>query len=166
MINSRSHKKNGFTIAELMIAIFIIATSLGALFGLQNAVFRRIGQAYLRVTRVFISKKMLMDEVTSEAERVTPLEEEEIADPRTTLKFIGKKVSDDSVFKKFPDMYLLRVESEWPTLTGQRKENLVAFIYKPKPPKEEGAEPSISQQESSTQGQEGVQVTSNKRGER
>jgi hypothetical protein len=57
--------------------------------------------------------------------------------PPAQMVFEAKKVSDDSPFKKFPDLYMQRVTVTWQEGRVKRTDALLTFIYKPEPPKPE-----------------------------
>lgn len=142
----RKRAHAGFTVIEAMVAIAIIALSLGSLFTLQTTIFTRLGQAYMRVSRFFIAKNMLMEEVVDQEGPVSSVREEQIKDPKTKLTLTGKKV-EDPAFKQFPHLQRIQVTSEWATMVGKQREILVSFVYRPPEEKKESDKEQLQEEE-------------------
>ena len=142
MILFKTHNpKPGFSFVELMIALFIIATTLSALFGLQNAIFNRLVQSYYRVSRIFPLKKMLVERMFDLAEEEKAEGKESIEDPRTTLTWKDTKVPAQGAFENVFHVERIHVQGRWKTMLGDRTEDMLGIRYVPPEESKESEEP-------------------------
>ena len=137
MIHFKNHKKivalysqNGFTFIELMLALFIMATSLSALFGLQNTIFTYLVRAYNRTSRMIIIKKNLMDrmlEIEEEGTRGT----EYVEHPETKIDWSEKKIRPEGPYEGMQYLYLTQVKGSWKILGKEYKDTMIGISFRP-----------------------------------
>src|SRR3989304_7477473 len=152
MILSKSlNQKSGFTFVELMIALFIISTTLSALFSLQNIVFSRLMQSYHRATRIFLSKKISIEKMYDLDQKEEETGKESIDDPKTTITWKDSKISPQGMYENMANLYKIHVQGKWTTFSKDQTEDLLSIKYVP--PKEE-------------EEQEGEEIEGGKQGEK
>lgn len=133
MIIFRNKKKPGFTLIEVLLALAIIALVLTPVFLTQINVYKGSTKAARMLARIFAAKTML---ITSEFDLAPDARElrveKKIDNPRTTLIYELKKVSEASALKKFKNLLNESVTMQWVDANGKkRQEKLVTFLYKP-----------------------------------
>jgi len=140
MIPSNNH--NGFTFIEIVLTVALIGAVLAPLFSVQYNVLRLITRASDRVSRIF-----LLGNIFQEAEyKDKPVSEKgltgtkKITDPETDLTYIVKTPDKSSSLKKLHDVYIVQTTATWNRAGIAYKENMLSFMYQPKPKKKKEAQ--------------------------
>ena len=170
MIHFKNHKKivalysqNGFTFIELMLALFIMATSLSALFGLQNTIFTYLVRAYNRTSRMIIIKKNLMDrmlEIEEEGTRGT----EYVEHPETKIDWSEKKIRPEGPYEGMQYLYLTQVKGSWKILGKEYKDTMIGISFRP--PEEKSEEEKQEKKDTQTKKSDAKDAGTKKSGDR
>jgi len=138
MIHFNLHRQNsGFSFVELMIALFIISTTLSALFNLQNAVFSRLVQSYYRATRILLLKKTLMERMFDISDQEQHEGSEKIKDPSTDIVWKEHKIPAHGSYEYIGNLYRIHVTGSWTTMLGKRTEDVIGIRFnQPEEPQE------------------------------
>lgn len=137
MKDLQNHNTPGFTLMEVMLAIFMVGVLLSALLALQGKIFDGIATYSSRMNRVFLLKNRLFEVALDRAKGETKVApEKKIDEPATVIRYESKKPSQESSLKKFNDIMIERVTAEWDEWKTKRQEVMITFLYKPEKKKE------------------------------
>lgn len=136
--NSSDRSSQGFSLMEVLAAIAIFAIIMSPLFILQGAVYTRLVRSAQRLHRVWFAQDFLQrthEKIKSDTTKFSADEEQSF--PQTQLHYELSHVSSDSPFASLKDLYVESVSARWRTQEEEETSQLVTFVFKPQPIKQE-----------------------------
>lgn len=132
MIHSKNHNNQGFTLIEIMFALFMVATVLSSILNLQDVVFTSVVNSSRRLQRMFMIKEYLFNRLFDEEQSDKTQETITREKPLTTLDYQEKKVAEKSSLAKLPNMISLTVTASWISSGNNKTYSMKKFVYKSK----------------------------------
>lgn len=140
-IKNPNHSASGFTLIEVMVAVFIIGSVLTAIFTLQNQTFLSVQ----RNTQRLLHQLQLTNSLAyAEGERMrgVPPQEVKLADQKMNtpgVTYALEKPKEGSILTRFEGIKLERVSIA--SNKGQKgaEQQMIRLVFAPEPPPEEKA---------------------------
>jgi len=133
--SGRAGISKGFTFAEVLLALFVLATSMYLLSNLQFRSLMKVSDGREEIERVFLIKKALyelfLDPILKKKDKqiVEKLEKPEVV-ITSHNKAIDKK---KSVLKDFAeDIDIIWAEGTWKSGMRNRRSKMISFVFKEK----------------------------------
>ncbi len=140
MMNSKT-LHNGFSFAEVMIALMMIGFLLTSLLGLQSVVFRRVVMNTFRIDRFYPLKNMALtmpmqsanknSHVKAGASPTEPGQRREKTDEALGLKMVYEtsKIKDNSVLHRFEGLFQKRSVGTWFEQDRERMQEVLSYGF-------------------------------------
>lgn len=134
MMNFKS-KTKGFSLIEVLLAFAIVALVLTPIFITQGSLLTSVVRRSYNMARIFFAEQFMINSGFSlSPDNITVTIEKKLDNPETFVTYTVKAVSPESPFAKLPDLYVQKVQLRWQQENQERKDYLVSFLFKPKPP--------------------------------
>jgi prepilin-type N-terminal cleavage/methylation domain-containing protein len=137
MIPFKNHKQSGFTLVEIILALFVMASLLSSILNLQDIVFSSVVSSSRRLHRVFMMEYFVFSREQDEDKKT-------IDSPPTEIAYEEKKVDEKSSLIKLQNMVKRKVSASWKDGTKQRDYALIDFMYKKPETKDKNGKGSSS----------------------
>lgn len=138
---SFKNNESGFSFVEVLAALVIAALVLIPIFVTQGTMLSSVARRSRNLVRIFAAEQFMTNSAFIQTpEKTTITLEKKVDDPETFLVYEVKEVSKESVLGKLPDLYAHKVQARWKQEGQEKKESLVTFMFKPKPPEKKAEE--------------------------
>jgi hypothetical protein len=135
----KQHNQDGMSFIEVVLAVFIIGTSVTALLLLQGTSFSGLTTMGARLERIFLMKEYLSTKAFDRAKKEKGTnqspQKKTINEPKTTITYELKKPSRESSLKEQEHIKIEQCTAEWDEFATKMQETMITFLFKPEPKK-------------------------------
>jgi prepilin-type N-terminal cleavage/methylation domain-containing protein len=123
---------SGFTLIEVLVALFVAMLVLGPVFVLQSNVIKRSRSSANGLIRLLAQKTFLQEaEFSLDPSQDQFSKQKKITSLTAPLTYSLKKIPENSSLKKFKNLYVESVAASWnDTSNKKRTDTLVTFLYR------------------------------------
>lgn len=121
---------SAFTLIEVLIALFILATTGFVLSSVQMRSFMRVKKDQQNIKRIFLIKKELYKLLVTPPESEKPVVQK-LENPEMRMTSGMIEIPKKSSLRSFKDnLRIIQTEADWKDTGLVRKEKMISFLYK------------------------------------
>lgn len=121
---------SAFTLIEVLIALFILATTGFVLSSVQMRSFMRVKKDQQNIQRIFLIKKELYNLLVTPPESEKPVVQK-LENPEMRMTSGMIEIPKKSSLRSFKDnLRIIQTEADWKDAGLVRKEKMISFLYK------------------------------------
>lgn len=121
---------SAFTLIEVLIALFILATTGFVLSSVQMRSFMRVKKDQQNIQRIFLIKKELYKLLLTPPESEKPVVQK-LENPEMRMTSGMIEIPKKSSLRNFKDnLRIIQTEADWKDAGLVRKEKMISFVYK------------------------------------
>ncbi|HEX2978415.1 MAG TPA: prepilin-type N-terminal cleavage/methylation domain-containing protein [Candidatus Babeliales bacterium] len=129
-------KRTGFSLIEVMLALFIVGSVLTSIFLLQQRITDSVTSYATSWQSIILMKKRMEQAVFDRAKEglygpASKKSKETVGTPPVTITYELKKPQKSSPLEKFPSIMIESLRAQWDEWYGKREEKMISFLYKP-----------------------------------
>lgn len=131
------HKKSGFTLVEVVLAMAIVGVVMTSVFVAQAGALYAINRVSNVLRRIYAAQNYMMQKRVELVNSTEPKSDQKmLTSPAATLSYKLEK-SNNAGLKPFKDVYLEQVILSWKEQRTPCTDALVSFVFKPPRPENE-----------------------------
>lgn len=132
MIRFKNHKKFGFTLMEVMLAMMIIGIILAPIFSLHQMIMQRMSKSSKRLYALLAGKTLLYQaRQEQDAQALEFTRDKKFEEASVDAKYTLQKIADSkSSLTQFEGLCKETIVLQWSELGKQQDEKLIAYVYK------------------------------------
>ncbi len=128
MINFKNNS-NGFTLTEVLIALFVIGTALSPILILQGRSVLSTGVASNSWSRFIAAYQFLIDHAFVPSEKKEKSANKKLTAPLAALRYEERDIPEASALKKIPRLALEQVTVDWQERKKRKNYRLISFSF-------------------------------------
>ncbi len=126
------HRK-AFTMMEVLIALFVLSSSIYVLSGMQLKQLFRVAHDRDEIEKIFLLKQRFYTLFCAPLTEIKP-KKEKVEDPEVVFKYESLEISPKSLLSDYKNrMQLVAIDAVWTSRSSKRHERMIAIIGKPQP---------------------------------
>ncbi len=130
MIRFKNHKHTGFTLAEIMIALFIMATLLSSIIILQQNSVQMIRFFSEKFDYMLQLRSLIVEQDINHARGIEKEQLEKKTDI-SSIMLLTKPVEKNSTLSSFKNIIMQQARARWKEGVHTRSSALISLLYSP-----------------------------------
>lgn len=130
MIRFKNHNHSGFTLAEIMLALFIMATLLSSIIVLLQNSVQVIGFFSHKLEYVLQLRSLFVEKAMERAQAIDKEQTEKKTDTNS-ITVVVKKPEKNSSLSSLKNIAIETARARWKEGVYNRSAALITFLYKP-----------------------------------